>query len=81
MVPHKSAGALADALDGFRASGLNLTSINSRPSLVAPFQYVFFVEFEGHKMRDPDGAVQVALDRVASVSERWRWLGSWDVHV
>ncbi|OTB06813.1 hypothetical protein M426DRAFT_318527 [Hypoxylon sp. CI-4A] len=77
-VPHRSPGALADVLECFRRSRLNLTSINSRPSLVEPFQYVFFVEFEGHLARDPEGRVKDVLRSVAEVAQRYRWLGSWD---
>lgn len=76
-VPHTSPGALADVLSCFRAFDLNMTSINSRPSLVQPFQYIFFVEFEGHKHDDPDGRVKGALDKISRVAESWRWLGSW----
>ncbi|GKT95548.1 prephenate dehydratase [Colletotrichum tofieldiae] len=57
-VPHEGPGALADVLDCFRQYRLDLTSINSRPSLTAPFNYVFFVEFEGHRFQDPDGRVK-----------------------
>ncbi|RYP71032.1 hypothetical protein DL771_005127 [Monosporascus sp. 5C6A] len=92
-VPHRSPGALADVLDCFRRSGLNLTSINSRPDLPPPrardddeegggatpsFQYVFFVEFEGHRFRDPEGRVRDALAGVAAAARAWRWLGSWE---
>ncbi|KAK1509626.1 prephenate dehydratase [Colletotrichum tamarilloi] len=77
-VPHEAPGALADVLECFRRYGTNLTSINSRPSLTAPFNYVFFVEFEGHRFRDPEARVKGALDGVARVAERWRWLGSWE---
>ncbi|KAF4782800.1 prephenate dehydratase [Colletotrichum scovillei] len=77
-VPHEAPGALADVLECFRRYGTNLTSINSRPSLTAPFNYVFFVEFEGHRFQDPEGRVKGALDGVARVAERWRWLGSWE---
>ena len=77
-VAHGSPGALADVLGSFRSSGLNLTSINSRPSLIQPFQYIFFVEFEGHKLRDSEGKVKSALEQVAKVAQNWRWLGSWD---
>lgn len=77
-VPHTSPGALADVLSCFRAFNLNLTSINSRPSLVKPFQYIFFVEFEGHKHDDPDGRVKGALEKISQVAESWRWLGSWE---
>ncbi|ETS76398.1 hypothetical protein PFICI_11785 [Pestalotiopsis fici W106-1] len=76
-VPHTSPGALADVLDCFRAGGLNLTSINSRPSLQEPFQYVFFVEFEGHRYDDPEGRVKGVLEGIGRVAQSWRWLGSW----
>ncbi|KAI0851026.1 PDT-domain-containing protein [Daldinia vernicosa] len=77
-VPHRSPGALADVLECFRRARLNLTSINSRPSLAQPFQYVFFVEFEGHRLRDPEGRVRDALANVAAVAQSCRWWGSWD---
>ncbi|KXJ97199.1 Prephenate dehydratase-domain-containing protein, partial [Microdochium bolleyi] len=78
-VPHRSTGALASVLDCFRTGGLNLTSINSRPSQIEPFQYIFFVEFEGHRFRDPEGSVASVLENVAKVAEGSRWLGSWVV--
>ncbi|KAL2181286.1 Prephenate dehydratase-domain-containing protein [Thermothelomyces heterothallicus CBS 202.75] len=76
-VPHRQPGALADVLDCFRGRGLNLTSINSVPSLVEPFQYLFFVEFEGSRLDDPEGRVGGVLEDLNRVAERWRWLGSW----
>ncbi|TVY36291.1 P-protein [Lachnellula subtilissima] len=77
-VDHRSPGALAQVLDCFRAYTLNLTSINSRPTNDVPFQYIFFVEFEGSKLDDPDGRVEGALESVAKFVQSWRWLGSWD---
>ncbi|KAI0166069.1 Prephenate dehydratase-domain-containing protein [Xylariaceae sp. FL1272] len=79
-VPHRSPGALADLLSCFRREGLNLTSINSRPSLTgdAAFEYVFFVEFEGHRYRDPRGRVARVLRDVEATARTWRWLGSWE---
>lgn len=77
-VPHKAPGALADVLDVFKKYKLNLTSINSLPSLIQPFQYLFLVEFEGSKLDDPDGMVKGALEEVHKVAQSWRWLGSWD---
>ncbi|KAJ0116467.1 P-protein [Diaporthe amygdali] len=77
-VPHRSPGALAAVLDVFRKVGLNLTSINSLPSLIQPFQYLFLVEFDGSRYHDPEGKVEAALDEVAKVAESWRWLGSWE---
>ncbi|KAK5629594.1 hypothetical protein RRF57_005309 [Xylaria bambusicola] len=79
-VSHRSPGALADVLSCFRRGGLNLTSINSRPSLAgtAAFEYIFFVEFEGHRFQDPRGRVAHVLEEVASVARTSRWLGSWE---
>lgn len=77
-VPHDSPGALAEVLSCFQAFNLNLTSINSRPSLIKPFQYIFFIEFEGHRHDDPEGRVKGALDKISHVAESWRWLGSWE---
>lgn len=77
-VPHSSPGALADVLSCFRRGGLNLTSISSRPSLAAAFEYIFFVEFGGHRFRDPRGRVARVLDDVAAVARTSRWLGSWE---
>lgn len=76
-VPHDSPGALADVLGCFKECGLNLTSINSRPSLRAPFQYVFFVEVGGHRYGQ-DGRVESALSKIRDVAESSRWLGSWE---
>lgn len=77
-VPHRAPGALAGVLDVFRKYGLNLTSINSLPSLIQPFQYLFFVEFEGSRHHDPEGRVAGALGEIDRVAEGWRWLGSWE---
>lgn len=77
-VPHRAPGALAAVLDVFRKVGLNLTSINSLPSLIQPFQYLFLVEFDGSRYHDPEGKVESALSEVAKVAESSRWLGSWE---
>ncbi|KAI7787678.1 prephenate dehydratase [Diaporthe eres] len=77
-VPHRAPGALAAVLDMFRKVGLNLTSINSLPSLIQPFQYLFLVEFDGSRYHDPEGKVEAALGEVAKVAESSRWLGSWE---
>jgi len=77
-VDHRSPGALAQVLDCFRAYTLNLTSINSRPTKLIPFQYIFFVEFEGSKLNDPAERVKGALECLARLVQSWRWLGSFD---
>ncbi len=41
-------GALYDILEPFKKSGLNLTKIESRPSKRKAWEYIFFVDMEGH---------------------------------
>ncbi|MBI4610672.1 MAG: prephenate dehydratase [Candidatus Rokubacteria bacterium] len=67
-------GALAKFLEPFARHGLNLTKIESRPTKRRPWEYVFFVDFEGHQVAPP---VQAAL---ADVRERClflKFLGSY----
>jgi chorismate mutase/prephenate dehydratase len=45
-------GALARALRAFESNGVNLTLITSRPSKHTPWDYVQFVDLQGHE-RDP----------------------------
>ncbi len=51
-------GALAAVLDAFRTNGVNLTDIEKRPSGRTNWEYVFFVDAEGHA---DDATVQAAL--------------------
>lgn len=76
-IEHQASGALANALDAFRAHGLNLTSINSRPSREHAWHYVFLVEFEGRREGDGRGDVNAALGDLEVVTRSWKWLGSW----
>ncbi|KAI7207169.1 PDT-domain-containing protein [Hortaea werneckii] len=78
-VDHGEPGALADCLEIFKKYGLNLTSINTRPSGEAAWHYIFFVEFMGRKMAGGQGgAVNEALQELDRVAKSWRWLGSWE---
>ena len=46
-------GALYNMLLPFKKHGVNLTKITSRPSRVRAWDYIFFVDFEGHA-EDPE---------------------------
>lgn len=80
-VPHTSPGALAKSLNVFAEHGLNLTSINTRPSLIEPWNYLFFVEMLGRREEHGRGAVNAALRALSGVARGSRWLGSWEMQV
>lgn len=77
-IDHRTAGALAAALMVFKSCDLNLTSINTRPSRLRPWHYIFFVEFEGE---GPDDVRRLklssALDKLGGLTQDCRWHGSW----
>jgi prephenate dehydratase len=45
---------------------------------VVPFQYIFFLEFEGSRLNDKTGKVKKTLEALEGFVHDWRWLGSWD---
>lgn len=76
-INHEMQGALANALLVFKNHGLNVTSINSRPSRIRPWHYIFLVEVGGTKgLEDPD-LVRVALEELDTTTEGNKWLGCW----
>lgn len=79
-IDHSNPGALASSLSVFATHGLNLTSINTRPSGVENWNYIFFVEIQGRKMEgeEEEGDVNRALRDLGGVCRGWRWLGSWE---
>ncbi|KAL5334571.1 Prephenate dehydratase-domain-containing protein [Aspergillus crustosus] len=67
-------GTLADTLLIFKEYGMNLTSISTRPSQMQAWKYVFLVESETNRT---DEVVPNVIDRLKSVTESCRHLGTW----
>jgi len=52
-------GALAEVLDVFKESGINLTDIEKRPSKKVNWEYYFFIDAQGHS---DDPAMKAAIE-------------------
>ena len=70
---HK-AGALFKALQPFAVYDVNLTKIESRPTKKEPWEYVFFVDLEGHRKED---RVAKALKELEENCSFFKVLGSY----
>jgi len=66
-------GALHGLLEPFARHGVNLTSIQSRPMPGKPFEYLFFLDLEGHR---EDANVVAALGEASAAAHSYRVLGS-----
>ncbi len=67
-------GVLYDALKEFATRKINLTKIESRPTKQTPWEYNFYVDFEGHR---EEPAVQEALEGLEKASLFVKVLGSY----
>jgi len=68
------AGGLVRLLQPFSEQRVNLTSIQLRPIRGKPWEYVFFLDFEGHTS---EPAVAAALRGAAAIASSHRVLGSY----
>lgn len=71
-------GALHDMLACFAAHNVSMTRIESRPSRLGMWDYVFFVDVEGHA-QDPQ--VVAALKKLGAAASMVKLLGSYPVAV
>jgi len=71
---HNKAGALYSLLEPIARHGVSMTKIESRPSRVSKWDYVFFVDVEGHV---EDENVTAALKELASEASLLKVLGSY----
>ncbi len=67
-------GALFNALKPFAIYGVNLSKIESRPIKKKPWEYIFFVDVEGHRKED---RVSKALDELRESTSFLKVLGSY----
>ncbi len=67
-------GALYEILKPFSENGINLTKIESRPSRKKAWDYVFFVDLEGHR---DEPKLRKTLKVVSEFCEDMRILGSY----
>jgi chorismate mutase/prephenate dehydratase len=66
-------GALHRLLEPFSRHGVNLTSIQARPLKGAPWEYVFFLDLEGHQS---EPRLREAVEAAGRVANSYRVLGS-----
>ena len=73
-IKRDQSGALYRALEPFAQNGVNLTRIESRPTRVRAWEYVFFCDFEGHA---EDPVVARAIDELRPRCDFVKVLGSY----
>ncbi len=73
IVDHRP-GTLHSALKAFSENGINLTKIESRPQEGTPWEYIFFIDVEGHR-EHPE--MRLALEELERNSRYVKILGSY----
>ena len=71
------AGALYDLLRPFASSGINITKIESRPSRRKIWEYIFFMDMEGHMNED---RIRRTVEEIQSRCLFVKILGSYPTH-
>lgn len=74
FVIHHREGALLACLNVLAAHSLNLTKLESRPRPGRPFEYLFYVEFEGNVA---DHGVQQAMNELSALTLSLKIFGSY----
>ncbi|WP_269541194.1 prephenate dehydratase [Cerasicoccus fimbriatus] len=69
-------GALEKAIRPFSSRGLNMTKIESRPSRRKAWDYLFYIDIDGHWR---DESVQAAVTELKASCPLVKWLGSYPV--
>ena len=74
IITKNKSGALSDILEKFKEQKINLTNIQSRPTKKNNWEYMFFIELDGHKT---DKNVDIALKKISRLSINLKVLGSY----
>lgn len=69
-------GAMLDLLDPLAQHGISMTKLETRPSRTGLWEYMFFVDIEGHHQ---DKKVQAAIDEINLKASFLKLLGSYPV--
>ncbi len=69
-------GAIHELLTPLARCGVSMTRLESRPSRTGLWEYVFFVDLEGHQTEDK---VARALDEMRGIAAFLKILGSYPV--
>ena len=67
-------GAIAELVAPFAKNKVSMTKLESRPSKIGMWEYVFFIDIEGHQTHK---SVKSALDTIASKASFMKILGSY----
>lgn len=67
-------GALYNILEKFNSNGINLTKIESRPTKSTPWEYNFYVDFEGHQ---EDTKIKDTMDKIVANTTFLKIVGSY----
>lgn len=67
-------GALYHVLAPFHEAGISLTRIETRPDPSGTWNYIFFIDFEGHSQ---DSAVAPLMEKLRNVAVDYKLLGSY----
>jgi len=73
IVDHKP-GSLVRALQALSEKSINLTKIESRPLVGTPWEYIFFIDFIGHRN---DSNIREAIDGLSENTRSIKILGSY----
>ena len=78
MSAHNLPGTIVELLQPFARHGISLTKLESRPARSGLWEYVFFVDIEGHR---DDPSVATALSELTARAAFLKLLGSYPIGV